>query len=1063
MKFTGERYIPNTIDDDDEIKAEHVQRYQSVLDIVKGKVVLDAACGEGYGAELLVEQAELVFGLDIDDESIELAKKKYINPNLQFMTGSIANLPFEDNFFDVVVSFETIEHVSEEIQALFLKEIKRVLKHDGICIMSTPNKKVYTDNRNYKNPFHVKEFYKNDFFEFLNTSFENVEFYYQFMENVQLLSNEQDKNIKSINLRNNFAEHSKYILAICSDIAIIDVNINSMLIEAGTYNRNIERIIELQDEVEVRNKHIAHLDKEILEKDRYIKIIDESSRLSDVEKELEDLKKALLQSEKLKDNLIKDITEIRDENEILKQKERVLENIYISDGWNFLLKYYKLRDKIIPSQGKARLFIKLFKKIIVDGNYNLINKENAKKFVYYFKNQNLSMLENRVETYIDRNTNDNSQLNLTLIKNDNNYQKITIEKSLKPFVSIVIPVYNQWDYTYSCIKSIVANTTNVSYEIIVADDMSTDETINIDKYVENAVVVRDGQNRGFLLNCKNAAKSARGKYVLFLNNDTQVQEGWLDSLVELIESDASIGMVGSKLVYPDGRLQEAGGIIWDDASGWNFGRLDDPSKSEFNYVKEVDYISGAAIMINKQLWDEIGGFDERYVPAYYEDTDLAFEVRKHGFKVMYQPKSVVVHFEGISHGTDEGSNIKSYQSKNKNVFLAKWKNELETYQLPNAKDVFWARDRSMDKKTIVVIDHYVPHYDKDAGGRCTYYYLKLFKSLGYNVIFIGDNFYKHEPYTSNLQALGIQVLYGNEYAKNIEKWFKINGEYIDYVYLNRPHIAIKYVDMIRKYTNSKLIYFGHDLHYLRELRNYEVEGKPELLKSSNEWKKIEFDLFEKADVIHVVGSYEQSVLQKEFPNKPIRNIPLYMFNEEEINIEKETYQNRESILFVGGFGHKPNYDGVIWFINEVFPSILEQKPDMKFFIVGSNPPEDIKSLNSSNIIVTGYVTDEELKQYYSKSRIVVVPLRYGAGVKGKVVEAIYHQVPIVTTEVGSEGLNEANEYMMIAKDNKAFSKMVIDLYDDEKIWTSLSYKSKDYIKKYFTIDAASEQVKLDIN
>ena len=126
---------------------------------------------------------------------------------------------------------------------------------------------------------------------------------------------------------------------------------------------------------------------------------------------------------------------------------------------------------------------------------------------------------------------------------------------------------------------------------------------------------------------------------MFLNNDTQVQPDWLSSLVDLIESDETIGMVGSKLVYPDGRLQEAGGIIWNNASGWNYGHLDDPMKPEYNYVKEVDYISGASLMIRKSLWESIGGFDERYVPAYYEDADLAFEVRKHGYKVVYQPKS----------------------------------------------------------------------------------------------------------------------------------------------------------------------------------------------------------------------------------------------------------------------------------------------------------------------------------------------------------------------------------------------------------------------------------------
>ena len=313
--------------------------------------------------------------------------------------------------------------------------------------------------------------------------------------------------------------------------------------------------------------------------------------------------------------------------------------------------------------------------------------------------------------------------------------RLKFEQVENPTVSIIIPVYNQIHYTYACLLSILEHTKDVSYEVIIADDVSTDATEHLSEYAEGLVICRNSTNQGFLRNCNNAARHARGKYVMFLNNDTQVTENWLSSLVQLIESDPSIGMVGSKLVYPDGRLQEAGGIIWSDGSGWNYGRLDNPDKPEYNYVKDVDYISGAAILLSNELWNQIGGFDTRFAPAYCEDSDLAFEVRKAGYRVVYQPKSKVIHFEGISNGTDvQGTGLKRYQVANSRKLKEKWADEFaKQCENDGNPDPFRARERSMGKPIILVVDHYVPTYDKDAGSKTTYQYLKMFLKKGYVV------------------------------------------------------------------------------------------------------------------------------------------------------------------------------------------------------------------------------------------------------------------------------------------------------------------------------------------
>lgn len=643
------------------------------------------------------------------------------------------------------------------------------------------------------------------------------------------------------------------------------------------------------------------------------------------------------------------------------------------------------------------------------------------------------------------------------------YGKLVFPKEDHPVVSVVIPVYNQIHYTYLCLASILEHTKDVSYEIIIADDVSDDATEHLGEFVSNITICRNETNQGFLRNCNNAAKSAGGRYVMFLNNDTQVTEGWLSSLVSLIQSDETIGMVGSKLVYPDGRLQEAGGIIWSDGSGWNYGRLEDPDKAEYNYVKDVDYISGAAILLSTELWNQIGGFDERFAPAYCEDSDLAFEVRRAGYRVVYQPLSKVIHYEGVSNGTDvNGTGLKRYQVENSEKLREKWKEEFK-YQSVNTgnPNPFRARERSMGKQIILVVDHYVPTFDKDAGSRTTYQYLKMFLNKGYVVKFLGDNYLREEPYTTILQQMGIEVLYGQEYLTGIWDWLDRNGKEISVAYLNRPHIAAKYVDYIAEHTDIRIIYYGHDLHFLREFREYELTGDVGKKRESEYWKSIEFTLMHKAAVSYYPSVVEEEAIRELDETVNVKAITAYVYDTflEHVNFD---FTEREGLLFVGGFAHPPNADAVLWFAGEVFP-LIREKMDVNFYVVGSRVTEEIKALEQpgNGIIVKGFVSEEELSQLYQSCRIVVVPLRYGAGVKGKVVEAIYNGAPIVTTSVGSEGIPGVGDVLLTEDKPEDFAKAVAELYCDERRLKELSNKTQEYIRERFSLDAAWEVIRED--
>ncbi len=216
------------------------------------------------------------------------------------------------------------------------------------------------------------------------------------------------------------------------------------------------------------------------------------------------------------------------------------------------------------------------------------------------------------------------------------------------------------------------------------DNASTDETSEKLGLIQNINTIQNLENLGFVEACNAGVNAARGNYVLLLNNDTEVTPGWLEAMMAPF-TDERVGAVGAKLIYPDGRLQEAGNIVWQDGSGWNYGRGDNPDLFNYNYLKEVDYCSGAALMVPKKLWDRIGGFDSRFAPAYYEDTDLCFSIRSKGYRVMYQPDARIIHHEGATAGTDISRGFKRYQPINLEKFKEKWGETLAAniFPVPN--------------------------------------------------------------------------------------------------------------------------------------------------------------------------------------------------------------------------------------------------------------------------------------------------------------------------------------------------------------------------------------------
>lgn len=625
--------------------------------------------------------------------------------------------------------------------------------------------------------------------------------------------------------------------------------------------------------------------------------------------------------------------------------------------------------------------------------------------------------------------------------------EIKLSPNAHPLVSIIVPVYGKIEYTLMCLASIARHQPRANYEIIVVDDASPDHSVDILNSISGIRLIACEKNGGFIASCNIGAHAAKGEYLCFLNNDTEVMPGWLDELIKTFESLPMTGLVGSKLVYPSGVLQEAGGIIWKDASAWNFGRNQNPAEPIYNYAREVDYCSGASIVIPKELFVRLGCFDSHFSPAYYEDSDLAMKVRHSGYRVIYQPLSVVVHYEGITSGTDVGSGVKSYQVDNRKKMYERWVRELSTHR-ENGVDPYLEKDRGA-KGRVLFIDACTPTPDKDSGSIDAFNLMLLFRDIGYQVTFVPeDNYAYMDKYTPNLQRNGIYALY-HPYVSSLVQHLKEFGKYYELVMIFRPMVTARHLSDIRKFCpNAKVIFNTVDVHYLRMQREAAIKNDPSLLDSASAMRLVELSLIEKVDATTVVSSEELKVLQNTNPGKPILHMPY----SRRVGRFIADFESRSGIIFVGGFQHAPNVDAVRYFCNEIMPYLRKISPEIKLSVVGSNMPGEIESFACDNILIHGYV--EKITPLLRSAKINIAPLRYGAGIKGKIGGAMAVGLPTVATSCAAEGmgLNDGIN-IVLADEPKKFAEMLSGLYCDEKSWNNISLNGVEFAEREWGAEA----------
>ncbi len=645
---------------------------------------------------------------------------------------------------------------------------------------------------------------------------------------------------------------------------------------------------------------------------------------------------------------------------------------------------------------------------------------------------------------------------------DRRAAELELQTSDEPVVSIIIPTFDHSEDVIRCLESIADLPDSTPHEIVVVDDGSSARHSQRLALIRGIKLCVLKTNVGFADATTAGIKESQGEMIVLLNNDTEVLPGWLDALVRTLCRGDDIGLVGSMIIHPDFRLQEAGCVVFRDGDARQLGCREWPTDWRYQVSRDVDYCSGASLIFRRTFWEEAGGFDPRFAPAYYEDTDLAITARSKGFRVVYQPESMLFHNEGTSHGRTF-TGIKQMQLRNKTLFFEKWKdwlsNKPETPEKWSFDDEWRTRDQSSDK-IVVVIDHQVPQANHDAGSIRMVNIITLLRELGYRVTFVPENGVLPQPSTSVLTSMDVEV-FGLHYRHAaFDSYLRELSGRIVCVVASRPDTALAvFSSVTQSLPMVPFIYDMVDAHGLRKRNEARITGLAEDVREAERFESIERKLARVSDVVVAVSESDEN----EFRRLAGTNIEMVRLATIHRPVgTSPDFDERFGLLFVGGYGHSPNVDAVTYFVHEVLPLVRQEVGPIRVVLAGSNPPKEVLALEGTDVVVPGWV--EDLSDFYRFSRLVIAPLRFGAGVKGKIGEAMAHGVPVISTSVGISGMYLSHgDNVLIGDTKEEFARQVIDLYGDADTWRRIRSRALETVEERFGWEHSRRQVQLLLN
>jgi len=612
-------------------------------------------------------------------------------------------------------------------------------------------------------------------------------------------------------------------------------------------------------------------------------------------------------------------------------------------------------------------------------------------------------------------------------------EKLAFPAVDNPEVSILLVFFNNAPLSLLCLQSILAHA-DVSFEVIIVDNHSSDDTNRLLDNLENATILRNDDNLGFVKAVNQGARQATGRTLLLLNNDAELEARCLSAALDTLDSAEDIGAVGGKIRLLDGNLQEAGSIIWQDGACLGYGRHGDADAGEFNFRRDVDYCSGAFLLFSRALFSEMGGFDEAYAPAYYEESDFCVRLWERGLRVVYEPRAVITHYEFASSGGLGGAS--KLQQEHRQILCRKHAGFLAQQQANDSNRALFARTAN-DYPNLLIIDDRVPYPSLGAGYPRCCHILNTLADMPVNVTFYAllypDDRWQdiHEilpPDTEVILARG---------QAGLGRFLEERQGFYDTIMVSRVHNMEIFNAVVREtpglVADCRIVYDAEAVTAPREVLRRRLWG--EEVSSEEEQRLIEEELQQAkdADCVLAVSEQESALYRQQgIDNTAVLGHTLA------VHTPTSTFSERHGLLFVGALRDEgsPNVDSLLWFLVNCLPRIEQVLPDTRLYVVGDNTAPSLTTVVKDNVVFTGRL--DSIDSIYEQCRVFIAPTRFAAGIPHKIHEAAGNGIPSVATSLLARQLGWSDgKELLVADSAELFASHCVQLLSDETLWTRI--------------------------